>query len=96
MRKILIIVFAMLPLCLMAQRRYRDIYKPAPDEQTSPTEAFNYQSSDSGNTDNHTSALGGQNNLSEDGNKDGDSQKRDSQNHDSDNNKKDKKIITPG
>ena len=33
MKKILCILFAILPLCLEAQRRSQDTYKPAPDEQ---------------------------------------------------------------
>lgn len=34
MKKIVLIVLAILPLCLLAQRRSRDTYTPAPDEQT--------------------------------------------------------------
>ena len=33
MKKTLLILFAILPLCLLAQRRSQDTYKPAPDEQ---------------------------------------------------------------
>lgn len=46
MKKIILIVLAMLPLCLVAQRRSQDTYSPAPGEQvqTSQDESENNQS----------------------------------------------------
>lgn len=46
MKKIILIVLAIIPLCLMAQRKSRDTYKPAPGEQvqTSQDENTNIKS----------------------------------------------------
>ena len=52
MKKIILIVLAILPLCLMAQRRSRDTYKPAPGEQvqTSHDESDDNKSTKKGNS----------------------------------------------
>ena len=54
MKKILIIVFAMLPLCVSAQRRSHDTYTPAPDEQVSSSSSeseYDYGGSDQNKKD---------------------------------------------
>lgn len=51
MKRILIIVLAILPLCLMAQRRSRDTYTPAPDEQSSQS-GYDYGDSNRGSRNN--------------------------------------------
>jgi len=61
LKKILIIVLAILPLCLMAQRRSHDTYTPAPDEQV---EEASYENSNS-----RKSAKQGDNKESNKGNK---------------------------
>lgn len=57
--RILIIVFALLPLCLLAQRRSRDTYTPAPDEQTGQTEQASYDNSDYNYNDNSNNSNNG-------------------------------------
>ncbi len=52
MKKLLIIVFAILPLCLSAQRRSHDTYTPAPDEQPSASDSgYEYDSPSTSNKD---------------------------------------------
>lgn len=81
MKKILIIVVAILPLCLSAQRRSQDTYTPAPDEQPAQS-CSNYSNSNYSNSDYSNSNY-----------EDNASQDRSSQNKKS-GEKEHKKIIT--
>ena len=50
MKKIIIIVLAILPLCLCAQRRSRDTYTPAPGEQVQSAQSSQDESGDVNNS----------------------------------------------